>query len=392
MYGAPVATRVGTAIAIALIVVTLLVTAITVAGGQATDRDADAVPILSGSARRPPTGDLLLSLPQSRGASQLFVVPVDGTDPHPLIPGDVVSGIQAEAAWSPDGSQVAFTVQEGSARDIYVVNADGTNLRQLAPVDRSIQVPPDWVISQQSPAWSPDGTAIAFSSNQAVDHGGQDIYVVNADGSNLRRLTDDAIWEFSPRWSPDGSQIAIEAYDPGSRGDYGRIYVMNADGSYRRRLTELTGARDPNWSPDGQSIAFTAGRISSTLHLVRADGSDARELSPTSMTARWPRWSPNGSMLAWTAHDAGGSLDGVVVLDVRAGTTRHVSILSGVIEWSGDGEWIAIAVPEINPSGQETGQGGLYLIRPDGSEQIAMMDIALDEYDVMLDWSGAAAN
>ena len=135
-------------------------------------------------------------------------------------------------AWSPDGSKIAFT-RDG----IYVMNAtDGSGLVHLSTSG-----------NDGAPAWSPDGSKIAFSSTRDGNH---EIYVMNAtDGSGLVRLTNDALWDDHPAWSPDGSKIAFSKYSA--------IYVMNAtDGSGLVRLT--TGwDDDPAWSPDGSQIAFT---------------------------------------------------------------------------------------------------------------------------------------
>ena len=101
------------------------------------------------------------------------------------------------------------------------------------------------------PTWSPDGRHIAFSSWRDGDD--YEIYVMEADGSNPRRLTTDS--GFSPTWSPDGRYIAFSSW----RDGYSEIYVMDADGSNPRRLTDRSGDNySPTWSPDGRYIAFSS--------------------------------------------------------------------------------------------------------------------------------------
>jgi Tol biopolymer transport system component len=98
---------------------------------------------------------------------------------------------KAEPAWSPDGEKIAFESNRDGNSDIYVMNVDGSNIRRLT-TDPAIDC---------RPAWSPDGTKIAFQSQRS---GHWDIYIMNADGSNQIALTRDSAFDASPTWSPDG--------------------------------------------------------------------------------------------------------------------------------------------------------------------------------------------
>lgn len=120
----------------------------------------------------------------------------------------------SQHTWSPDGSRIAF-VRGKSRNDIYVVNADGSGQARLA--------------AGENPAWSPDGERITFEqkSFSGYTSGYTYIYVMNYDGSGLTVLANG----YDPAWSPDGNRIAF------SRG--GEIYVMNADGSQEKRLTKV---------------------------------------------------------------------------------------------------------------------------------------------------------
>ena len=349
----------------------------------ATPHSDPASPV-GASVSHTPTGDLLIALQPDGGMQQLFVIPAHGSESRLLVPDGTFDGDQKEGVWSPDGSQVAFIVEYDHSADLHVVNADGSDLRLLAPAPPH-EPHPERVLTQGSPAWSPDGTKIAFASSRAWDQGGLDIYVINSDGTNLQRLTDDPSFEESPRWSPDGSMIAFEVHGDG--GDhYGNVYVMNADGSERRRLVEATGSGDPKWSPDGEWIAYADGRVCCAIHIVRPDGTQRRDLTGGGISGRWPRWSPDGRLLAWNSHDQGGSLDGLFVHDVRTGESRLISSTSGKPQWSPDGSWIAVAMPEIDVDGHHTGAGGLYLVRSIGGRPILLQKIDLDEYNAVLDW------
>src|SRR5207244_3679949 len=120
------------------------------------------------------------------------------------------------------------------------------------------------------PAWSPDGTKMAFVSNLGGNH---DISVMNADGTNPTQLTNDLAQDEAPAWSPDGTRIAFTS----NRGGNDEAYVMGADGSGQTRLTQTPGgdAGSPAWSPDGTKIAYTVavGVTSRTIWVMNADGS-----------------------------------------------------------------------------------------------------------------------
>jgi Tol biopolymer transport system component len=135
--------------------------------------------------------------------------------------------------WSADGTKIAFD-RNGNA--ILIMNADGSGQRDI-----------DCCGGIFHPSWSPDGTKIAYIIEEDICD--QEIYVINADGSGKRRLTNlppNCGGPFAPDWSPDGTKIAFSS---------GGIMVMNADGSGLRELTNNGGA--PSWSPDGTKIAFT---------------------------------------------------------------------------------------------------------------------------------------
>ena len=371
-------------VSVVLVVLAAQITLLALSDQSASAPQRTRAPLFGGTASHTPTGDLLVTLRSDDGSQQLSIVPADGSEPRLLLPDGTFDGIATEGVWSPDGSRVAFMVQYESRADLHVVNSDGSDLRLLAPAPPH-EPDTDRVLTQGSPAWSPDGTKIAFASSRAWDQGGLDIYVINADGSDLQRLTDDPSFEYAPRWSPDGSIIAFEANGDG--GDrYGNVYVMNADGSERRRLVEATGARDPNWSPNGEWISYVDGRFCCAVHIVRPDGSGRIDLTSGVISGRWPRWSPDGAILAWSAHDNGGSLDGIVVYNVNSQDARLVSGVTGRLEWSPDGNWIAVAMPEMDVYGNQTGAGGLYLVRPYGSEAVLLQKISVDEYDIVLDW------
>jgi Tol biopolymer transport system component len=149
----------------------------------------------------------------------------------------------ASPAWSPDGSAIVFRSKSPEA--IWLMDADGSNLRQLTtPTDR----PRARDDSDIEPAWSFNGKWIAFSRQHPVARDWQrDIFVVRSDGNGLRQLTSQVRQNTKPAWSPDGTRIAFVS-DRAHR-DLGDIYVMKADGTGQKRLTRNVDNQWPDWGP-----------------------------------------------------------------------------------------------------------------------------------------------
>ena len=231
------------------------------------------------------------------GNAEIYVMNADGTGVSQLT--DTTDGwnepstspFSGSPAWSSDGQRIAFSSNRESVlgSEVYVMNADGTNVARLAP---------DYVSHWgSSPAWSPDGQRIAFSSNS--EDGGEEIYVMNSDGSNLTRLTHRYRIDLAPAWSPDGSRIAFmtDVPDPNS-GNLG-IYVMNADGSHQTWLTGRSSWDDyyPAWSPDGRRIAFQSDRDGNfNIYVMYADGSNPTRLTSHSASDVHPHWTSSARL------------------------------------------------------------------------------------------------
>jgi hypothetical protein len=199
--------------------------------------------------------------------------------------------------WSPDGEKIAFATYRDRNHDIYVMSADGSEQKNLTnnPANDS------------GPCWSPDGQKIAFVRRGGpaprLGQGNFEIYVMNADGSEQKNLTDNpAIYE-GPCWSPDGQKIAFASVT-GNRILYSDIYVMNADGSEQKRLTNnFSSDLSPCWSPDGQKIAFASYRDGNhDIYVMNADGSEQRNLTNNPDYDGSPSWSPDSKKIAFSSY------------------------------------------------------------------------------------------
>jgi Tol biopolymer transport system component len=228
--------------------------------------------------------------------NQIFRVRTDGTALQQLTSG---SG-NSEPAWSPDGSRIAFVSDRLGGSAIYVMNADGSGVVRRTITGRDT-----------SPAWSPDGKRIAFSSLRDGQNG---IYVMRVDEDwwNVAHVGFDRGWNAHPAWSPDGSRIAFIS-DWNAFDFLYDLYVVNADGSDLKPVLEgpffwadgLTFYFQPAWSPDGSTIAVTVCAYAwdncypnSTIGLVNPDGSGFRTIADAGSFAR-PTWSPDGHTIAF---------------------------------------------------------------------------------------------
>lgn len=202
--------------------------------------------------------------------------------------------------WSPDGRRIAFAStqyapslpenlsSETHGRQIYMMNRDGSGLQRLTFLPNA----------SEEPNWSPDGRRIAFYSNAKM-------YVMDSNGSNVRRLTNDQMMpsskgEAAPVWSPDGKRIVFLS---NRDGDDLEVYILDLETS---KLTQLTdnNAHDSHvaWSPDGQYLSFDSTRDgNSEIYLMRPDGSQVVRLTNHPRMDNAARWSRDGQRLAFNS-------------------------------------------------------------------------------------------
>jgi TolB protein len=235
--------------------------------------------------------------------------------------------------------------------DVWTIDAGGTDLTRLTHSP--------W--PEFDPSWSPEGTQIAFRSERS---GEPEIWLMNADGTGQRRLTAG----LSPAWSPDGSLIAFSGMDG--------LSVIRPDGTGRRVLPHTEGGEYPSWSPDGSRIAFDSNVIRQhTMYVAQADGSKVVDLS--SVGEGWQvDWSPDGRSILFTSHrDRPDNYTDVYVMRPDGSAVRRLTHgLGQTPAWSPDGDHIVFSAP------------GLFIMDPDGSEVSALPTPGLGE-TTLPDWT-----
>jgi TolB protein len=204
--------------------------------------------------------------------------------------------------WSPDGQQIVFQSDRSSpmqGRDqLYIMNADGSELKRLTHHDAS----------DETPVWSPDGATILFSSYLTPEN--NELFLIDVDGTGLRRLTDNPGRDGHAGFSPDGSRIIFNSVRNGS--EVYDLYEMDVDGSNVTRLTNFEQWDTyPSVSPDGSRIVWrrilpTGGSSSSghnsEVFVMNRDGSGVTNLTNHPDFDGYPSWSPDGSKIAFASN------------------------------------------------------------------------------------------
>jgi Tol biopolymer transport system component len=230
------------------------------------------------------------------GGPGLYTITPGGTATK--IPG--TSSGDNQPAWSPDGSRIAFQSGSTTNQEISVMNADGSGRRQITATP----------VAEQEPTWSPDGSQIAFVAGTSGTDTTTDleVWVMNADGSGLTQLTNTAqsVRDTHPAWSPLGNQIAF--LSEGRTGDTNsNIYVMDTDPATNDAINltpnDFTtnpvyqwNDQDPSWSPDGTQITYSTVQ---DVWKMNANGTGKTNLTSDSGGGQNPAWSPDGNSIVY---------------------------------------------------------------------------------------------
>jgi TolB protein len=233
--------------------------------------------------------------------SYIFITDQNGSQFIQLTTGN---GDDRSPSWSPDGSEICFVSNRDGNTEIYKIKIDGTGLTRLTnnPSDNLY------------PSWSPDGAHIAFSSNRNQDNKTMDLYMMNSDGTNQKRITNNEGTQkyfTDPDWSPDGNKLAFTGIDNNLKASddeqYHNIYVINLNNN---KIVRLTGGNlrmnssvhkiEPAWSPDGSKIAYTwqsfdKGPGYYSIYIMSSDALENRHVAEGSN----PSWSPDGKTITY---------------------------------------------------------------------------------------------
>ena len=295
--------------------------------------------------------------------------------------GAIGFGPSAHATFPGKNGKIAyFTAWTGphtyfTPPDIYTVDPGGSNGTRFTTDERS-----------SSPAWSPDGKRLAFTSSRDRSDYGNGIYTMNADGSDVRRLTHHPPRnDYQPKWSPDGKKVVFissrnepepDSCSSAPEGCNFEIYVVNAEGSGETRLTNSAGIdRNPSWSPDGSRVVFESKRDGNyEIYAVNADGTGVTRLTNDPRTDGDPEWSPLGNEVAFDRATPVTPYTDIFHVDVvrpDGSDVRELPVPGSYTRsepaWSPDGHWIAfVAFAGQNPQ--------IHVARPDGSGDIALTD------------------
>jgi TolB protein len=230
-----------------------------------------------------PGSDRIVFSSRRGGSFDIYSMALDGTDVRQLTQD---YGAYAPEI-SPDGSRIVFAAETDGDLDIFVMGIDGSNPVRLT----------DNTDQDLDPSWSPDGSMILFASNRT---GVNELYIMNADGSNVRQVTSGSLMGSGGRsdWSPDGATLAFYAGPEGDRNIF-TVPAACADvppGCGPGEYTQLTfggNNKAPSWSPDGQWIAFASNLLGDNdVFIMRADGTDWRQLTDNDSADWQPRWGP----------------------------------------------------------------------------------------------------
>ena len=187
-----------------------------------------------------PDGRFIAFVSDRDGNNEIYVMKADGSDQTRITNNDASDFYPR---WSPDGQRILFISERDGNSEVYVMDTDGSNQIRLTNTEAF----------DYSPTWSPDGNYIAFSSDR---DGNLEIYLMNEDGTNPTRLTNNNALDIGAAWSPDGKTIAFvsnrDDVNPStcSESCNTEIYVMNVDGTEQTRLTNNSAAEwEPSWQP-----------------------------------------------------------------------------------------------------------------------------------------------
>lgn len=240
-------------------------------------------PLQSGQAQAPMVPTIVVGTDGVAGEVGIWSMDPSGVNPPFLVLEIDGEPVPAGLVWSPTGEMLAFHTNLKDNIDVYSVNADGKNLRRLTEHEAE----------DSSPTWHPSGQKLAFATNR---DGNFEIYTMTAQGNVGGNLTADAAPDIDPSWSPDGRKIAFSTKRGRTIAD---IYVMDSKGENLQNITNHKGQDiQPRWSPDGETLAWVSRRDGTgDIYIIDSDGENQRWVKSTE-EKKDATWSPDGKSIA----------------------------------------------------------------------------------------------
>lgn len=291
------------------------------------------------------TGRIVFDSPVN-GKWQVFVINPDGSGLKQVT--SIPGGI-GDPAISPDGRSI---VTNDGVKKIYVMNADGTDVRTIY----------EGATEAGWPAWSFDSKKIVFASRIG---GYKQLFEMNADGTGLTRLTNSHAEDLAPAYSPDGTRVAFSSNRLGTWEIYA-LTLANGQVDQLTNLGDVAGQGWPSWSPDGRAIAFESlGKANERdIFTMNADGTGVKNLTNSSAYDGAPVWSPDGQYIAFASNQAG-TLDIFIMRNDGSQVRRLTNIWAWGPSWSGltvqthsDNSGIASIVGKWKGTTTASGEGG----------------------------------
>ncbi len=332
-----------------------------VASPSPTIAERSDTPATPGASQATLSAPIVVPLDPDGGEQyRLYLIDTDGSAPRRLTPeNSEIIGAESAPVWSPDGQRIVFVGYVGDGVDLFTINADGSDLRNLTNVGEHVI----------QPEWSPDGAQIVYIRTSADS---SDIYVMDADGANNRRLTNgigpdgsskdritpDTGNESEPVWSPDGSWIAYLRV----------IFVPEDDMTPDPAATPAT--EDTN---SGVGSRAAEGEFETSICLMRPDGSDQRVLTTVHFAAGL-QWSPDGRHLAFSTY--GTFYDNQHAQVIATDGSGQRTIDNGTVEtslprWAPDGS--SISLVSTDPGGSDL---SIVIMDADGTDAHSISQIA----------------
>ena len=233
----------------------------------------------------------LLGLVADRQTKEIYFADYDGANTRRVT---VSRSLNTTPMWSPSARAIAYTSWRRGYQDVFVSHIYEGRLESPAGGGRDVH---NWL-----PAWSPDGKQMTFTSNR---DGNPELYVMNADGTNVRRLTSHPAIDTTPTWSPQGRQIAFTS----DRSGTPQIYVVDIDGTGLRRITFESYCDRPTWSPAPYNEIAYASRTGPghDIKVVDLATNEVRQLTFGLGTNESPSYSPNGRHVAFMSTRGSGN-------------------------------------------------------------------------------------